>query len=60
MGNVLILVHKVLYIPMFSYILMYTVGAIFFKIASTCLCQKVLRGIRVFADAEMLHDFRFA
>jgi len=32
MGNVLILVHKVLYIPMFSYILMYTVGAIFLKL----------------------------
>ncbi len=58
MGNVIIQVHKVLYILMFSYILMYTEGAAH-KIASTCLCQKVFRGIRVFADV-MLHDFRFA
>ncbi len=37
---------------------MYTEGAVH-KIAS-CLCQKVFRGIRVFADVAMLHDFRFA
>lgn len=58
-GNVVIRVHTVLYILMFSYILMYTEGAVH-KIASTCLCQKVFRGIRVFADVAMLHYFRFA
>lgn len=59
MGNVIIQVHKLLYILMFSYTLMYTVGAVH-EIASTCLCQKVFRGIRVFADVVMLDELRFA
>lgn len=42
MGNVVIQVHTVLYIVMFSYVLIYTVNTAR-KIASTCPCQMVSR-----------------